>query len=691
MLLAASCREKDEYLPRPTLEDAVYCQTVPYSISVGITPMKDKIDGVKLKNTFYEGDIIEITNPLLLAEPAILTSDNCAGKDKATFSGELKVKLGKTLTPGTTTLTAALRNANTSLHLYNDGKPFNDIKLMYDNLDSYSYWTCEDFTYNANGTSINLEQKTIFVKFDMPLRESFAITSNNAQSYYHNVEIDSIYAVPYGVTLKGDYFDWETKLDEKGRCITIFRTDCVPGIFSVSEEQQVYFSKGNYQYYNDVWQIAPCQYDFISHDNEREKLLYHWEINNIVDERWSLLSFSEWYYLLWCRQDAEKKYGVANVAGIEGIVLLPDNWQITDGFKLSSHYTPEEWTHMEQAGAVFLTMVGEDSSTIEYWTSSTIDDNNITLKTVSGKTELGYNNNDRGAVRPVCYRDKYTQFNPVNPPSDTEDRCIAVDCKKDVNTRFCICTHGFFKGQRFRITMKVKADYRVSLDKQLFISDEYNYFELYEPNYAWWYDYYHFRINTFWKEVILEGEFESDGKNIELPFDDMDNTIYFDDISLKIDDMEILVNGDCSTDNSHSFAVIQAHDITPITFIDKESIEPVEQDYIEPGTIIYDYYYDEQYPLFGEVEYSIETIKGKKYSILIEIRSDEANNQLVTEIFGIYNPEYHLNLKNVDLGTEWETIEINIDTPVEDEFCVIRFLSETYIYIRSLEIIYQGD
>ena len=154
--------------------------------------------------------------------------------------------------------------------------------------------------------------------------------------------------------------------------------------------------------------------------------------------------------------------------------------------------------------------------------------------------------------------------------------------------------------------------------------------------------------------------------------------------------MEILVNGNCSTDNSHSFAVIQAHDITPITFIDKESIEPVEQDYIEPGTIIYDIYYDEQYP-FDRVEYSIETIKGKKYSILIEIRSDEANNQLVTEIFGEYNPEYHLIFKDVDFGTEWETIEINIDTPVEDEFCIISIWSETNIYIRNLKIIYQGD
>ena len=42
MLFAASCRETDEYLPLSPQEDAVYYQTVPYSITVGITPMTEE-------------------------------------------------------------------------------------------------------------------------------------------------------------------------------------------------------------------------------------------------------------------------------------------------------------------------------------------------------------------------------------------------------------------------------------------------------------------------------------------------------------------------------------------------------------------------------------------------------------------------------------------------------------------------
>ena len=128
--------------------------------------MTDKIADVELKTTFKEGDIIEITNSKILAEPAILTSNGCEGKDKATFTGTLKVKLGQTLTSGTTTLTAALKNTDSTLHLYNDGRPFVDVKEINsykEGLEKYSYWAYENFTYNGDATAINLEQKTVFL------------------------------------------------------------------------------------------------------------------------------------------------------------------------------------------------------------------------------------------------------------------------------------------------------------------------------------------------------------------------------------------------------------------------------------------------------------------------------------------------------------------------------------------------
>ena len=364
MLFAASCRETDEYLPLSTQEDAIYFQTVPYSITVGITPMTDKINGVELKTTFYDGDVIEITNPKILAEPAILTSNDCIGKDKATFSGELKVKLSKTLTPGSTNLTAALKNSDTTQHLYNDGKPFIDVKGVESNtegLNRYSYWACEDFTYNADATAIELTQKTIFVKFEMHFGGMiFSISSDKAFSSDANISIDTtLYAVPYGMVLKSDILNLEKTLDEKGVCI--YKIDyptphnCLPGVFSVADNKQVYFSKGNLQNGNDGFTDFQC----------------------VMGPQWSLLSFDEWNYLFYKRPNAADKYGVANVAGLEGVILLPDDWTMTDGFTLSSNYSEDEWTQMENAGAVFLPMEGDNtfyyetySTKFNYWTSS---------------------------------------------------------------------------------------------------------------------------------------------------------------------------------------------------------------------------------------------------------------------------------------------------------------------------------
>ncbi|MBO7596569.1 MAG: hypothetical protein J6T70_05945 [Bacteroidales bacterium] len=129
IILATSCRKTDEYLQSEVDVKDVNYDSIPFSITVGITPMSGGIDGVELKTSFSNGDVIEISNPKILAEPAILTSNDCNGKDKSTFSGHLKVQLGKKLTSGHSTLTAALKN-NDDASLYNDGRPFMDIKKL---------------------------------------------------------------------------------------------------------------------------------------------------------------------------------------------------------------------------------------------------------------------------------------------------------------------------------------------------------------------------------------------------------------------------------------------------------------------------------------------------------------------------------------------------------------------------------
>ena len=93
------------------------------------------------------------------------------------------------------------------------------------------------------------------------------------------------------------------------------------------------------------------------------------------------------------RANASSKYGVATINGVNGLVLLPDNWTLpsdvgfTSGvakrsgstyFQTVNSYSAEEWEKMEANGAVFLPAAGNRYGTrVEivgeacyYWSSS---------------------------------------------------------------------------------------------------------------------------------------------------------------------------------------------------------------------------------------------------------------------------------------------------------------------------------
>ncbi|MBP5501668.1 MAG: Ig domain-containing protein [Bacteroidales bacterium] len=196
--------------------------------------------------------------------------------------------------------------------------------------------------------------------------------------------------------------------------------------FSVSETKQVYFSSGNLQYYykNMEWRFAPLQYDCIGSGNKNISDdydgyidLFGWGTGNnptlasnapadyatfsnwgdkIKDgNEWQTLTADEWYYLIHSRENASEKYGVAEVAGVQGLILLPDGWKLPEGlsfksgltafdvrgqeyYKTINNYSAEEWRKMESAGAVFLPAAGYRLGTSVdvvgdygwYWTSS---------------------------------------------------------------------------------------------------------------------------------------------------------------------------------------------------------------------------------------------------------------------------------------------------------------------------------
>ena len=122
--------------------------------------------------------------------------------------------------------------------------------------------------------------------------------------------------------------------------------------------------------------------------------LADWGVNAISNggnqtRVWRTLTKDEWSYLLTGRSTTSgKRYAKAQVAGKNGLILLPDNWS-TSTYPLnntninSASYSDNvisssNWDSMEAAGAVFLPASGSRAGTSVsgmgangyYWTSS---------------------------------------------------------------------------------------------------------------------------------------------------------------------------------------------------------------------------------------------------------------------------------------------------------------------------------
>ncbi len=190
------------------------------------------------------------------------------------------------------------------------------------------------------------------------------------------------------------------------------------GLFSVSATKQVQFSQGNLQYQasTDTWRFAENQYDLIGSDNSNISASYSgwidlfgwgtgddptntstdnsdystftdWGVNAISNggntaNTWRTLTSDEWVYLFYTRTNAATLFGLGSVNGVNGTILLPDDWTLPEGASFTasttqgladqgsyyynsngnnfSHntYTAEQWSVMVSVGAVFLPAAG---------------------------------------------------------------------------------------------------------------------------------------------------------------------------------------------------------------------------------------------------------------------------------------------------------------------------------------------
>lgn len=750
VLLATACHKDDDNTELQD-DDPGY-DVIPYSITVGITPMSDQIDGVELKTTFAAGDIIEISNPRLLVEPAILTSDDCVGKDKARFSGELKVRLGSQLVAGSTKLTAALKNADPDKHLYNDGKQFMDVKQIEsfaEGLDKYSYWACENYTYNPEASSIDIEQKTVFAElFHFAKGTTVEMSIDRSFGNESIMQNTTLYAMPYGLTCFG------VTLDEKGKYfyrIEGVPENCLPGVFSVGYGKRVRFSRGNLQYRlsDGQWRFAPFQYNtcfdrygrnqvgvdyseldasmwidlfgfgtWLESGNPKstsvDTLDYPCQIDDrgnlvgtcAVGSEWDILTYPEWYYLLYKRPDSDKKIGYANIdEKFFGIVLLPDDWVTPQGLNFEARnwnkYSTAEWLLMESNGAIFLPSTGIREGDWVFWADRGDEDPDLYYTTYWTKTIQNACNILFGDYWDFVLGDSYFGH-PVRLVSRLEDLYThdADYCMALKPGCLVIATDEFSKGQTFELTMSVRAVHEAydinpeitcltALDSAAIIEyNQCNYrLPFYYPSYKW-------------REVKITGTFDHNGNyiGVDIVNYSFDNEYYIDDICLKIDD-KIVVTSNCSSNEDGTFAWTNDMNVfdTPIRFIDKEYALP-DADFARGVN-----FKPDNEPALGDIVYQendimieagcayttnpFAVISRRNYSVIMEIRGDEAAR---VDVYCGSDTWWY-----VQCDTQWRTVQFTFiyHNGDYDGFRLTFYEPDEYsnVYIRSLKVVYEGD
>ena len=179
------------------------------------------------------------------------------------------------------------------------------------------------------------------------------------------------------------------------------------GRFTINASgEKVVFSQGNLQYVG-TWQFAENQWDCfstsqyndhrdlfgwgtgdapnkVSDNNGDYGTFTDWGTNaitnggNTENSGWRTLTKDEWVYLFYSRENAATLFGFGSVNGMNGLIILPDNWTTPEGASFTasttlgltnlgsyyhndnndnySHntYTAKQWAVMESAGAVFL-------------------------------------------------------------------------------------------------------------------------------------------------------------------------------------------------------------------------------------------------------------------------------------------------------------------------------------------------
>ena len=257
---------------------------------------------------------------------------------------------------------------------------------------------------------------------------AIAALSMSAQTYKIEMHVWVDGTVEYAKDLsKVDSITFVKKIVDPETPETPTNPNFTPKAFTVNAAgKQVYFSQGNLQAAYDGskwnWFFAINQWDYVGNATANTSITGNGivSVNDTVDifgwstkanyygitkstdfsdysgefkdwgatigAGWYTLNTDEWVYLFCGRTDAKKLFGMGSVNGVNGTILLPDDWageKFSDtangladqgsyyynknGTNYSFHtYTAKQWSVMEANGAVFLPAAGDRYGTVMY-------------------------------------------------------------------------------------------------------------------------------------------------------------------------------------------------------------------------------------------------------------------------------------------------------------------------------------
>jgi len=176
----------------------------------------------------------------------------------------------------------------------------------------------------------------------------------------------------------------------------------IAGMYSVSANTRVNFSKSNLVYYDEKYRFPDGQsnynttygrFQWSTASNISTQTIYDSDGTTSYGTGWRVLSYYEYDYLLNTRtvnggQGSGYSYSLGqSVNNVAGMVLYPDG-------HTGDLYTGSNWDTFEEAGCVFLPVGGFDwyPDQGNYWTSSSGNPNAYKLNFTSSTCSLGYHN-----------------------------------------------------------------------------------------------------------------------------------------------------------------------------------------------------------------------------------------------------------------------------------------------------------